>query len=1732
MNKAIYTLFHSSKWKVALTLVFTWCCLSLQTAAAQDIKINYTPNDTAEANVVTLDCDADQRLFADDGDNDGNYNDNTHERRDTIVICPEDAWHRVKLTFTDFDLAAGDTLHAFDGNLAEINAALLQQAFRQGLLPFGANLAQLKALLALPGNENLAKELFDNHEKSTASGSGTGAGNPFTSLAVSRGGVADAFGGWYAASCDPFVNSSGCVTFLFRTNDDSRKGAGWEAWASCEARGISLSGEVIPSDVQLSCENAPYDTSLVIVAPYVLACSDTLDGLSDSLLVTVKNEKGTVVKTQKMRSPRATMGQDSLVGRYGVGCYTVTFALISDPSADKTITRSFCVKAPSLVCNDEVNTVFGAACQLSIAPDMVLEATCDSVTGILEYQVKLTYGNTSKTGAYGTIPTVTKDELKAAGAGACDGQLVVEITRRITAPAGACSNDPEIVKCTTVVKYTDNTAPVFGAHVPGIDTLIQADTAGVAALANIPTATDNCDSVRYESVIKSVLNAAATAAADPSDICAYPIKVVLEHAAYDECGNKSSTVQDTVLIIRPWQFTTPGIDTLECNAADPGYIASGAPKLQVGKYVNGVIVYDAAKALDVDTLNYTAGYILRFSDQVINDSDCGSKVFRAWSYVDWCNNSNGVTAIGTQFIHYFDQSAPMFTYTGADTLEANATKIDLDFGECTKAISPTTPSSTDGCDTDPTEAMFDVARKDGNTYTSIGANLAATGALGCDTFRISWRVYDDCHTQTVEDTIHRYFILQDTEDPLVTCEDEVFVSVSTSAGVMMQAATFYKTATDNCGTPTIEIRRENKDGTYSDWGQSILVQCTEAVRDVDHESFNVEVRVTDKNGRTNTCWVKVTPEDKIAPICEDIPDDIDNRTCNEFHNLELGDPTDTNKDGVMDEDEWVLLDNKDAKLKALAALFEKEFGKIACVDNLECGAIRIDEWYQLIEESCGVIRIKRRWSATDWLDQAGDGNTSQAQEQSIRIKYVKDWTLSFPKDETIVCNAGSIPAPATYEDIVRSGACDNILLNVTADTFRTPGETCMKIIRNYELINWCNYDANAAAYVIPHNVDGVVLHDEDVPAGQDNGRYTYSQVIKLDVSDGGITVTQNDVNTCIVGVGDVAPFGEADSDLGDLAYECDTLRTFSATATNCLGIELTKFSYRVTVVENGVDVITLASEEGNEVEVNVEPGKTYRVTFIAFDDCNNSESSEKLYTFRDCKRPTPFVLNGIAVDLGESGKVEVWAKDLDDNKTYDNCTPKEDLKFFISREERPADIDSILATGSVITLDCNDVGTRAVYIYVVDASNNWDVVRTTINVDSNVFDCNGTSERDGMVAGHIVNPNGENVEQVSVTVAGAMQSDMTTGADGAFQFELNTGADYTVTPTKDMNPLNGVSTFDLVLISKHILGITTFDSPYKYIAADVNKSGTITAFDMVQLRQLILSINTEFSNNDSWRFVDAEYDFSASTTNPAAQDFAEFKNISQLAANMMNVDFVGVKIGDVNGNASANSLLGAESRTTNGTLNFNVTDRLVEAGETVTVDFTSADIATAQGYQFTMNFAGLNFDGLTEGVASAANFNTNLAKRGMLTTSWNGEATADEVLFSLTFNATATGLLSELITVSSDLTAAEAYNTDGELLDVNIEFAAADVALGFALQQNIPNPFSGETVIGFNLPTAGAATLTVMDVQGKVLKEIRADYAKGYNTVVLKAKELTPGVLYYQLESADQVATKKMIIID
>jgi hypothetical protein len=376
------------------------------------------------------------------------------------------------------------------------------------------------------------------------------------------------------------------------------------------------------------------------------------------------------------------------------------------------------------------------------------------------------------------------------------------------------------------------------------------------------------------------------------------------------------------------------------------------------------------------------------------------------------------------------------------------------------------------------------------------------------------------------------------------------------------------------------------------------------------------------------------------------------------------------------------------------------------------------------------------------------------------------------------------------------------------------------------------------------------------------------------------------------------------------------------------------------------------------------------------------------------------------------------------------------------------------------------------------------------------------------------------VENVEVSLSGNASATRMTGSAGSYVFTgLTPNYDYSVTPSLDAQPLNGVSTFDLVLISKHILGVQLLDSPYKLIAADVNNSGSITTFDMVTLRKVILNLEPSFPNNTSWRFIPKDYKF-RNPANPFAENFPEVLNFNDITEEAFVANYYAIKVGDVNGSAIANSTM-VEGRNFNGTATLTANEATLAVGEEYTVSFTAAEIA---GYQFTMNFAGVELVKVIEGVAKAENFGVFANE---LTASWNGEA-SNEVAFSVVVRATAATTLSQAIRVTSTRTAAEAYDVSGTVKAVAVNF----VSTGYELGQNRPNPFSGETLIQITLPVAQKATLTVSDVTGKVLKVVSGNFEAGYNEVRMNSKELAAGVLYYTLTTDNFTATRKMIIME
>ena len=57
--------------------------------------------------------------------------------------------------------------------------------------------------------------------------------------------------------------------------------------------------------------------------------------------------------------------------------------------------------------------------------------------------------------------------------------------------------------------------------------------------------------------------------------------------------------------------------------------------------------------------------------------------------------------------------------------------------------------------------------------------------------------------------------------------------------------------------------------------------------------------------------------------------------------------------------------------------------------------------------------------------------------------------------------------------------------------------------------------------------------------------------------------------------------------------------------------------------------------------------------------------------------------------------------------------------------------------------------------------------------------------------------------------------------------------------------------------------------------------------------------------------------------------------------------------------------------------------------------------------------------------------------------------------------------------------------------------------------------------------------MTITDVSGKVVKVLKGEFERGYNEFKLQRRDFaTQGILYYQLDTDTDSATKMMILVD
>ncbi len=948
---------------------------------------------------------------------------------------------------------------------------------------------------------------------------------------------------------------------------------------------------------------------------------------------------------------------------------------------------------------------------------------------------------------------------------------------------------------------------------------------------------------------------------------------------------------------------------------------------------------------------------------------------------------------------------------------------------------------------------------------------------------VTYVAEDDCgNTSTTTMTVS----VIDNVIPVAICDVTTSVSLSSFGTGFAFPPTFDAGSNDNCGITSYLISRDGV--AYSD---SLQFNCDDIV----NSPIQIKLRVIDAAGNQNECNADVWVQEQVPPVIG----------CPPNVTLECGDDfTDLSR-----------------TYEAIAS------------DN--CGIERIEYDDEINLNSCSVGTVDRTWIAYDY-----NGNSSTCL-QTISLVDNTPMIIAFPENiDLYTCGIGT-DTTITGSPLITYD-CEDVDISYTDSFYGSAYPACYTIIRHWSVINWCEHTSDPTSGIWEASQE-IYVHDTIAPVLTCPQDLTVG-ITNQSCTDGAIILAQ-------------------------------------VIATDC--------NPNVTITNDSPYAVNGGPDASGTYPVGV-----HLIEYTAEDGCGNTSTCEVTVTVQDATPPTPICITGITLPLGPGGFVDITEQNINFG-SFDNCTNQSDLVVTIDKSHFTCadvgdnevtltvkdDSDNVAECTTIVTIvdgnpmtivldyfpvgqyyniTCGVSGGSGSYSYAwSDAASSTGSTLPgmlegsyAVTVTDLVSDCYaienitiGSAEY-REIQGVITTVNDRPLENIEVVLSGDMNLTANTDQNGMYNFPgVVAGGNYTVLPNFGDDIRNGVTTFDLVLITKHILNLQDLNSPYKLIAADINNSGSITTFDLVLMRQMILDQIDQFPNNTAWRFVDSNFQFT-DIEDPFVDDFPELTAYSSLSNNQMNTDFVAIKVGDVNDNAVLN-FGEAVDRNANGTLDLVINDRHFEVGDEVVASFRASDFADIAGFQLALNFDGnmLEFEDLNtaelEGF-SLQNLGLKKVDQGILGISWNAATDLsledDNILFSFRFTAKTSGNLQEAIRMNSTNLVAEAYagldKLNPELLDVSIKFEKTSLTGETVLEQNFPNPFSDITTIPFYLEKSGNLNFYITDITGKRNLIQSQFYEKGNQLIQVNLAEYNvgSGIYYYHLElESGEVFTKKMIVL-
>lgn len=357
---------------------------------------------------------------------------------------------------------------------------------------------------------------------------------------------------------------------------------------------------------------------------------------------------------------------------------------------------------------------------------------------------------------------------------------------------------------------------------------------------------------------------------------------------------------------------------------------------------------------------------------------------------------------------------------------------------------------------------------------------------------------------------------------------------------------------------------------------------------------------------------------------------------------------------------------------------------------------------------------------------------------------------------------------------------------------------------------------------------------------------------------------------------------------------------------------------------------------------------------------------------------------------------------------------------------------------------------------------------------------------------------------------------------GSYQYNIkDIKQTYTIQPENNNKLMAGVSTLDLVIIQRHILGLEPFKSPHQYIAADIDNNKKVSASDLVELKKNILGIKNGFKNNQSWRFNQKAFDIKIE--NPF--EIKEKIEYSFISNQLEELDFTAIKIGDL---SSITYLNETEPRSKN---ELELKYHLVNKDGKILFEVFGSTISDIYGFEFNINLENafiidiisetlkLNMDDY-----SVNGGNLKISKVFDIPFSVNN----NELLFSLVLGETFSNL--------SNISFVGEFYVNEKLITLPLSLKNLNGIKenGIMVTSIHPNPFQSTTNVHFEVNNETNIVLQIFDQNGRLLSKKEYVVSNTDNQIVLNQTffQMNSGIYYLQVISNNANQVYKLISVN